>query len=29
MRDIYERLRTLDDGRPPLEKTDLLAPAHW
>ncbi|GAA2561494.1 hypothetical protein GCM10010435_36560 [Winogradskya consettensis] len=29
MRDIYERLRTLDDGLPPLVKTDLLAPAHW
>ncbi|GAA2464234.1 hypothetical protein [Winogradskya humida] len=26
---VRERLRTLDDGLPPLVKTDLLAPAHW
>ncbi|WP_007024237.1 PIN domain-containing protein [Saccharomonospora iraqiensis] len=29
MRDIYKRLRDLDDGLPPLEATDLLAPRHW
>jgi len=29
MRDIYSRLRTLDDGLPPIERTNLLAPALW
>ncbi|SDD63091.1 PIN domain-containing protein [Actinokineospora iranica] len=29
MRTIYTRLRKLDDGLPPIEKTPLLGPAHW
>lgn len=29
MRDIYNRLRGLDDGLPPIEKTDLLSPKFW
>ena len=29
MRDIYNRLRGLDDGLPPIEKTDLLSPELW
>jgi hypothetical protein len=29
MRTIYARLRDLDDGLPPIEKTNLLAPARW
>jgi hypothetical protein len=29
MRDTYYRLRGLDDGLPPLENTDLLAPKFW
>lgn len=29
MQGIYERLRRLDDGLPPIEKTNLLAPTHW
>jgi hypothetical protein len=29
MRDTYNRLRGLDDGLPPIENTDLLAPKHW
>jgi hypothetical protein len=29
MRDIYTRLRGLDDGLPPIEKTDLLSNALW
>lgn len=29
MRDIYTRLRGLDDGLPPIQKTNLLSPAHW
>jgi hypothetical protein len=29
MRTIYARLRGLDDGLPPIEKTNLLASAHW
>ncbi|GLY64270.1 hypothetical protein [Amycolatopsis taiwanensis] len=29
MRDVYERLRGLDDGLPPIETTKLLSPAHW
>jgi hypothetical protein len=29
MRGIYERLRGLDDGLPPIENTNLLSPAHW
>ncbi|WP_027943132.1 hypothetical protein [Amycolatopsis taiwanensis] len=26
---VYERLRGLDDGLPPIEATKLLSPAHW
>lgn len=29
MRDTYKRLRGLDDGLPPIETTDLLAPKLW
>jgi len=29
MRDIYQRLRGLDDGLPPVEATNLLLPAQW
>jgi hypothetical protein len=29
MRDTYNRLRGLDDGLPPIENTDLLAPKLW
>jgi hypothetical protein len=29
MRGIYERLRGLDDGLPPIETTNLLSSAHW
>ena len=29
MRTIYARLRGLDDGLPPIEKTNLLASARW
>lgn len=29
MRDTYNRLRGLDDGLPPIENTDLLAPRFW
>jgi hypothetical protein len=29
MRDTYRRLRELDDGLPPIEKTDLLSDALW
>lgn len=29
MRDTYKRLRGLDDGLPPIENTDLLAPKFW
>lgn len=29
MRDIYGRLRGLDDGLPPVEKTNLLSPLLW
>jgi hypothetical protein len=29
MRTIYTRLRDLDDGLPPIEKTNLLAFARW
>jgi hypothetical protein len=29
MRDTYTRLRGLDDGLPPIEKTDLLSPKLW
>lgn len=29
MRDIYRRLRELDDGLPPIETTRLMAPALW
>jgi hypothetical protein len=29
MRDIYNRLRGLDDGLPPIEKTDLLSTKLW
>jgi hypothetical protein len=29
MRDIYKRLRGLDDGLPPLETTNLLSSALW
>jgi len=29
MRGIYERLRGLDDGLPPIENTNLLSPARW
>lgn len=29
MRDTYRRLRELDDGLPPIEKTDLLSDTQW
>lgn len=29
MRDTYNRLHGLDDGLPPIESTDLLAPKFW
>lgn len=29
MRSIYERLRRLDDGLPPIEATSLLSPVRW
>ena len=29
MRDIYNRLRGLDDGLPPIENTDLLSSRFW
>jgi hypothetical protein len=29
MRDTYRRLRELDDGLPPIEKTNLLADTLW
>jgi hypothetical protein len=29
MRDIYKRLRGLDDGLPPVETTNLLSSALW
>jgi hypothetical protein len=29
MRGIYERLRGLDDGLPPIETTNLLSSVHW
>lgn len=29
MRDTYKRLRRLDDGLPPIEKTDLLSHTIW
>ncbi|REF37152.1 hypothetical protein [Thermasporomyces composti] len=29
MRDMYARLRGLDDGLPPIEKTNLLSPSIW
>lgn len=29
MRKLYERLRPLDTGLPPLESTDLLSAEHW
>lgn len=29
MRTIYDRLRGLDDGLPPIEKTNLLVSARW
>jgi len=29
MRDIYKRLRGLDDGLPPVETTNLLSPTLW
>lgn len=29
MRSIYDRLRGLDDGLPPIENTNLLASIHW
>lgn len=29
MRGIYERLRGLDDGLPPIENTNLLSSARW
>lgn len=29
MRDIYKRLRDLDDGLPPIGTTNLLSPALW
>ncbi|MEU4215371.1 hypothetical protein [Actinoplanes sp. NPDC026623] len=29
MREIYQRLRDLDDGLPPIEKTALLVTARW
>jgi hypothetical protein len=29
MRDIYQRLRGLDDGLPPVDTTNLLSSTHW
>jgi hypothetical protein len=29
MRELYRRLRGLDDGLPPVEKTDLLTTPLW
>ncbi|GAA1821761.1 hypothetical protein [Actinomadura chokoriensis] len=29
MCDLYARLRGLDDGLPPIQRTNLLSPAHW
>ncbi|MEV6301402.1 hypothetical protein AB0M02_18475 [Actinoplanes sp. NPDC051861] len=29
MRDVYQRLRGLDDGLPPIERTNLLTTARW
>lgn len=29
MREVYSRLRRLDDGLPPIERTDLLGPKLW
>ena len=29
MRSIYDRLRGLDDGLPPIENTNLLTSVHW
>lgn len=29
MRGIYDRLRDLDDGLPPIENTSLLSSVHW
>ncbi|MFI5893843.1 hypothetical protein ACIA5D_27460 [Actinoplanes sp. NPDC051513] len=29
MREVYRRLRGLDDGLPPIEKTDLLTTPLW
>ncbi|MEV0132932.1 hypothetical protein AB0H83_31275 [Dactylosporangium sp. NPDC050688] len=29
MRDIYQRLRSLDDGLPPIDKTALLTTTRW
>jgi hypothetical protein len=29
MRDTYTRLHGLDDGLPPIENTELLAPKFW
>lgn len=29
MRDVYRRLRELDDGLPPINSTRLMAPSVW
>ena len=29
MRDIYMRLRALDDGLPPIDATNIVSPALW
>jgi hypothetical protein len=29
MREVYQRLRSLDDGLPPIEKTALLTTVRW
>jgi len=29
MRDVYGRLRALDDGLPPIETTNLLSTSVW
>lgn len=29
MRTVYDRLRGLDDGLPPIDRTNLLASPHW
>ena len=29
MRAVYERMRKLDDGLPPIEATELLSPSLW